>query len=143
MKSCDEVIVALFHFSTTPNVCPGVAHYKQLYNVNADYETGFQRGKSGSAAPSGNLHLVTDKEQAEHVKEQHDRVKEAMARKQIAESDLVCVNCDCSFFVPFFHNSYNLQARMEEEKRIAEEKKQQAAVHNLSDKLANAGLAPK
>lgn len=32
---------------------------------------------------------------------------------------------------------------MEQEKKAEEEKKQQAAVHNLEDKLAKAGLAPK
>ena len=70
----------------------GVAHYKQLYTVNADYEKGFHQGKSGTGATSGQLHVVSDKEHAANVKEQHDKVKEGIARKQIAENDLVLLH---------------------------------------------------
>ena len=54
----------------------GVAHYKQLFTVNADYEKGFHQGKSGTGA---DLHVVP--EQAAIAKQSHEHAKDAMAPK--------------------------------------------------------------
>ena len=90
---------------------PGHAHGQAPHHPQA---------APASGATQGSLYLLSEKEQAELIKQQHGRVKQAL-EEQAFENDPV---------------------RAEQERKKAEEAKKKQQVDSTLDKLAKMGLAP-